>query len=102
MVLRSVFWWGSSVTMSVLKATVSVLPAACADPARRVRPIGATARSRTASRTTGDLLVILVDLVHVRIDVHASLRPPEWTGRQDPWVRPVAGSILRRRPRERQ
>src|SRR6185369_3265609 len=77
MVFRSVFWCGSSVTMSVLKATVSVLPAARAGAARHARAtIGtAAARRRTTSRTTGDLFFMDSALLGCVVRLSPIVRP---------------------------
>ena len=56
--LRSVFWWGSSVTMSVLNATVSVLPAAHAGAGRHAVAAGTAARSSAINRMVGDTFFI--------------------------------------------
>src|SRR6185369_413871 len=76
MVFRSVFWCGSSVTVSVLKATVSALLAARAGAARHARAIGTAAtRRRTTSRRTGDLLFMDSALLGCVVQVVADSPP---------------------------
>src|SRR5262245_10369620 len=86
MVLRSVFWWGSSVTMSVLKATVKVVPAARAGAGRHVDAAGMLATSRATSSRIGDAFLIEFALLRaarvwcvaaMRSRTMPAIRPPD-------------------------